>query len=222
VGDGTGAGAVVAARVGTGVGATAGGRVATGCGDFPVGTGTGVAVPGLPVTGLAIGTGDLYLVGVGGAVGTADGAALRGTGAAVGVDVARTEADGTGAAAVGVAVAVAEAAAAPCVSWVAGALTACDAPDEAAAVPDVEAAPEQPVSASPAATPSPVTHSTGPDATNGVFDCDRICFSCRSSDDHFSTGKYGATGEKLCREGSNLSPRSPVYAHAGSSCRAKA
>jgi len=60
---------------------------------------------------------------------------------------------------------------------VAGALAVCAAPDEAAAVPDVEAAPEQPVSASPAATPSPVTHSTGPSVARGVFECDRICFA---------------------------------------------
>jgi hypothetical protein len=53
----------------------------------------------------------LYLVGAA-AVGTADGVAARGTGAAV----AGAEADGTGAAAVGVLVAVAEPAAAPCAS----------------------------------------------------------------------------------------------------------
>jgi len=102
---------VVAARVGTGLGATVGGRDGTGRGDFPVGTGTGVAVPGLLGTGLATGAGDLYLVGAA-EVGTADGVAARGTGAAA----AGAEADDTGAAAVGVLVAVAEAAAAPCVS----------------------------------------------------------------------------------------------------------
>jgi len=83
--------------------------VGTGFGDFPVGTGVGVAVPGLPGTGLATGAGDL--IGAD-AVGTADGVAPRGTGVAV----AGAEADGTGAAAVGVPVAVADAAAAPCAS----------------------------------------------------------------------------------------------------------
>jgi hypothetical protein len=93
------------------------------------------------------------------AVGLAEGAAV--TGGRVGVGV-------------GVVVAVAVAAAL-CVSWAVGALAECDAPDEAAAFPDVAAAPEQPVSARPAATPSPVTHSTGPSVTRGVFECDRIC-----------------------------------------------
>jgi len=164
VGDGAGAGAVV------------GGLDGTGFGDFPVGTGVGVTAPSLLGTGLATGAGDLYLAGSG--VGTADGAALRGTGAAV----AGAEADGLGAGAlvgsadgavggaVDAAVAVAEAAAAPCVSWVACALAECAAPDGAAALPDAEVPPEQPVSASPAATPT-----AAPNIARGVFECDRIC-----------------------------------------------
>lgn len=205
MGDGTGAGAVVAGRVGTGFG------------DFPVGTGVGVAVPGLPGTGLATGAGDLTGAG---AVGTADGVAPRGTGAAVagaeagglGVGAVVGSADG----AVGAAVAVAAAAVAPCVSWVAGAPAECD---EAAALPDAGAPPEQPVSASPAATPS-----AAPNVARGVFESDRICLlldvipTMNSADDDLSTGKYGVTGEKLCRKGSNLSPCSPVYAQAGSPC----
>lgn len=143
----------------------------------------------------------------------------------VGVGVAVPDLLGTGLATgvgdfpvgVGIGVTVADAAAAPCVSWVAGALAECD---EAAALPDAGAVPEQPVSASPAATPS-----AAPNVARGVFECDRICLlldmvpTMTSADDDFSTGKYVATGEKLCRKGSNLSPRSPVYAQAGSSCR---
>lgn len=201
---------------GTGVGALVTDRVGTGFGDLPVGTGVGVAVPGLPGTGLAMGVGDL--VGAVVMVGTADGVALRGTGVAV--TEAEADALGVGAVvgiadgAVGVAVGVAEAAAAPCVSWLAGALAVCD---EAAALPDAEAAPEHPVSVSPAATPS-----AAPSVTRGVFECDRICLLLDVvSDDDFSTGKYGVSGEKLCREGSNLSPPSAVYAGSGSFCRAK-
>jgi hypothetical protein len=54
---------------------------------------------------------------------------------------------------------------------VAGALADCDAVE---AVLDVAAAPEQPVSASPAATPSPVIHNTGPGVTRGVFEWRRM------------------------------------------------
>lgn len=115
------------------------------------------------------------------AVGTADGAAAAGVGVTIAAAEAEAEGRGTGAlvgaddVAVGVVAAVAVAAAAPCVSWAAGALAECDAPDEAAAFPDGVAAPEQPASVRPAATPSPATHSTGPGVTRGAFECDRIC-----------------------------------------------
>jgi hypothetical protein len=185
-----------------------------------VATGVGMAVPTLVGTGLAV-TGDAEA----GAVAAADGAA------AAAVDVATGEATpddrglavATGAAdpAADVAVAMGEAVPAaawvPWVPWVAGALAECDA---AGAPVDVVAAPEQPASASPAATPSPVTHHTGPSVTRGVFECERMFAPSLSCDDHFSTGKYGPAGEKLCREGRNLFPGSPVYAQAGSSRRA--
>jgi hypothetical protein len=158
--------------------------LATGLGVSLVGDGTGVAEAGTrlgeaqdpaDVRGGEVGTGAGTAVGgqVATTVGFADG---TGIGAAVPAPCGREVTTGTGAARVGVGVAgdvragtgVAEPVPADtgaAVSRVAGALAECDARVAAAASPVAEAAPEHPVSASPAATPN-----TAPIATSdGAF-----------------------------------------------------
>jgi len=123
-----------------------------------------VPVPPLGIgTGRATGVADWCVVGD--VVGTADGVALRGAGAAVTLE---GEAEGVAAGEAGpegVGAAVAAAAAVPGAFGVAE----CAALDEAGAPSAVVPAPVQPASASPAATPS-----AAPTVTRGVFGYDRI------------------------------------------------
>jgi hypothetical protein len=143
VGDGTGSAVPAAgageaqagtgravALVGTGTGAGVAGQEATGTGSDVGATGSGLAVAVLLGTGLATGAGTLSTVG--GATGAAD---------------AAPDAALDGAAATGAGVPVARAA------GLADALAECDEADNVVP-PAADAAPEQPVSASPATRPS--------------------------------------------------------------------